>query len=211
MLEELLRSVPRLWRGSRMPAGTHRTLPTGFGELDGRLPGGGWPVGAVVELLIGTPGIGEMRLLLPVIRHLALTGSEIVFVHPPYLLNAAALHGAGIPLHRLLVVRPEAARDAFWSAEQALRNPVCGAVLFWSRTEDRAPDDRGVRRLQVAAQDGQSILFLYRDGGRRTSQWAALRMELLHAGENELHVSVLKAAGTHERPSVRLNFERVCP
>jgi hypothetical protein len=203
-LDELLRSIPRLWRASRMPDGNTRTLPTGFGALDGALPGGGWPIGAVVELLIGTPGIGELRLLLPAIRTLTSSGNHVLLVDPPYLPNAVLFGRERIELERLLVVRAEDDRDALWSTEQALRNPACGAVLIWARGRRRLDDER-IRRLQVAAHDGQSILFLYRMELRHTSQWAALRLELLPDGDG-LRVSVLKAAGTHRRPEVRVNF-----
>lgn len=199
MVDELLRSIPRLWRGSRMPAQGWRTLPTGFEALDRALPGGGWPVGAVVELLINTAGIGELRLLLPVIQRLVLSGNHVLLIDPPYAPNAVLLHQAGIDLDRLLLIRPEDDRDALWSAEQALRNPACGAVLIWPRSGGCAFSDERVRRLQVAAEDGQSILFLHRTTVRQTSQWAALRLEL-RPREAGLEISVLKAAGTHRRP-----------
>ena len=203
MADELLHSIPRLWRGSRMPEAARRTFPTGFAELDRELPGGGWPLGAVIELLIDTVGIGELRLLLPALRNLSLAGNHILFIHPPYQASAPALHAAGIDLDRLLVIGTEDGRDILWAAEQALRNPACGAVLVWARDAGRQFSDDRVRRLQVAAQDGQSILFLYRMGRRSISRWAALRMELLPA-QDGLQVSVLKAAGTHRRPQVHV-------
>jgi RecA/RadA recombinase len=50
---EQLRDVCRL---GRMDAGPRvQAFPTGFGKLDDVLPGGGWPVGAITELLIETP------------------------------------------------------------------------------------------------------------------------------------------------------------
>ncbi|MBI2993371.1 MAG: translesion DNA synthesis-associated protein ImuA [Gammaproteobacteria bacterium] len=203
MVDELLHSIPRLWRGSRVPESARRTLPTGFAELDRELPGGGWPLGAVIELLVSTIGIGELQLLLPALRELSLAGNHVLFIHPPYELNAPALHAAGVDLDRLLVIGAEDGRDILWAAEQALRNPACGAVILWARGADRQFSDDKVRRLQVAAQDGQSILFLYRLGRKPISRWAALRIELLPAPEG-LQLSVLKAAGTHRRPQVHV-------
>lgn len=197
----VFQSIPRLWRGSRMPGGDWRTLPTGFAELDRQLPGGGWPLGAVVELLVNTQGIGELRLLLPAIRGLSLSGNHVLLIDPPYVPNAVALQQAGIELDRLLVLRTASERDALWSAEQALRNPACGAVLIWMRKSSRRLGDDKVRRLQVAAQEGQSVLFLYRAAVKHASQWAALRLELLPSAEG-IGISVLKAAGTHRRPSL---------
>ncbi len=40
-------------------------LPTGFSLLDAQLPGGGWPQGALTEILCDEQGFGEVSLLLP--------------------------------------------------------------------------------------------------------------------------------------------------
>ena len=59
---ELLRH-PALWRAG--DAGAAGTVPTGFHALDARLPGGGWPLATLIELLVPAAGVGEVRLLLP--------------------------------------------------------------------------------------------------------------------------------------------------
>lgn len=205
MVDELLQTIPRLWRGDRMPAAGMHALPTGFAELDRELPGGGWPTGAIVELLIGTAGIGELRVLLPVLRRLILSGDRVLLIDPPYLPNAVALRQADIDPENLLLLRPAGAREALWAAEQALRNPACGAVLLWPRVAGRVIGDRETRRLQAAAAEGQSILFLHRVGVKQASRWATLRLELLPAA-GQLEISVLKAVGTHRRPRVRVSL-----
>ena len=64
-LDHLLQRAD-IWRGSeqsvRMPA-----IPTGFAELDAVFPGGGWPQGALTELLVPREGIGALQLLLPAV------------------------------------------------------------------------------------------------------------------------------------------------
>lgn len=55
------------------------------------------------------------------------------------------------------VVRAEE-RDALWAVEQCLRSGSCGAVLCWPRKAD----DRALRRLQVAAETGQTLAFAWR-------------------------------------------------
>jgi hypothetical protein len=217
--DRLLHAIPRLWRGDHLPVTTGPAWPTGFPGLDAALPGGGWPTGAVVELLGDTPGIGELRLLLPVLERLTRAGNHVLMIDPPHVPNAAVLHRAGLVLERVLVARPAHTRDALWLAGQALRNAGCGAVLAWTPATGRGFDDRDVRRLQVAAEAGQSTLFLYCGGRRHGSRWAALRLELLPAagtsgngtedtaadpGAACLEVSVLKAVGTHRRPRVRI-------
>src|SRR3546814_13269354 len=54
---------PALWRASQLARMPGRCVDTGFPALSAQLPGGGWPLGDLIELLIQQPGIGEMQLL----------------------------------------------------------------------------------------------------------------------------------------------------
>ncbi|REG45534.1 hypothetical protein B0G80_9141 [Paraburkholderia sp. BL6669N2] len=56
---------PGLWLGSQLARGVGRSVDTGYAVLSAELPGGGWPIGALVELLVQQPGVGEIRLLQP--------------------------------------------------------------------------------------------------------------------------------------------------
>ncbi|HEY9105608.1 MAG TPA: hypothetical protein VIN58_02930, partial [Roseateles sp.] len=58
----------RLWRGSSLGAAADPTLASGFAALDAELPGGGWPLRAVTELLTPQTGVLEWRLLAPALR-----------------------------------------------------------------------------------------------------------------------------------------------
>jgi protein ImuA len=40
-------------------------VDTGYASLSAELPSGGWPLGALIELLPAHSGIGELRLLQP--------------------------------------------------------------------------------------------------------------------------------------------------
>jgi hypothetical protein len=61
---DLVLQHPGIWRGDRLAQAGADVLPTGFAELDEQLPGGGWPRGALTEILIEREGIGELRLRL---------------------------------------------------------------------------------------------------------------------------------------------------
>ena len=51
---------PALWRAHQLGrAGAAGALASGFAALDAVLPGGGWPAGALTELLLPQPGVGE--------------------------------------------------------------------------------------------------------------------------------------------------------
>jgi cell division inhibitor SulA len=157
--------------------------PTGHAALDAVLPGQGWPPASLLELLLPMDGVGELQLLVPTLVRLARQGRGLAMVAPPYLPYAPALAAAGLDLDRLLVLQAEG-REALWATEQALRSGACGAVLCWPR----GADDRALRRLAVAAEQGDALGFAFRPS--RVLQQpspAALRLELMPGGRVRLH------------------------
>jgi cell division inhibitor SulA/protein ImuA len=56
---------PSLWGASQLARGRLSTVDTGYPVLSHELPGGGWPIGALTEVLAQAPGSGELRLLAP--------------------------------------------------------------------------------------------------------------------------------------------------
>ncbi len=165
-----------VWKG-RPATRPAPAQPTGHAALDAALPGGGWPEGALTELLLPCDGIGELGLLWPALARLSQAGGRIVLVAPPYLPYAPAWQTAGIDLQHLLVAGGAATseRDALWAAEQCLRSGSCAAVLCWPLRAD----DRALRRLQVAAQAGAALAFATRPmAAARNPSPAALRIAL---------------------------------
>ena len=189
-LESVLQH-PGIWRGNQRAQTADEALPTGFAALDELLPGGGWPRGALTELLIGRQGIGELRLLMPALARLSEADGWLAWVAPPYVPYAAALAAVGVDLRRLVVAKPPNDADAWWTAEQALRSGACGALLAWLR----AADERRMRRLQLAAETGHTwgVLFRHARAAQERSP-AALRLLLEPAAEG-LAVHILKRRG----------------
>lgn len=183
-----------LWRGgnpARREAPGQAGVPSGSTALDAELPGGGWPRGALTELLLDRPGGGELRLLLPALARLSAEGSWLAWVAPPYLPYAPALAAAGIDPTRTLLIRPDGANEVLWAMEQSLRSGVCGAVLGWPS----APDHRALRRLQLAAERGTGMGILFRPlraAGQASP--AALRLRLEPVA-NGLRLHLLKRRG----------------
>jgi len=201
-LDDLLRH-PALWRGRDAAHGAPgcATVATGFAVLDACLPGGGWPIGAIAEILHDTHGIGELSLLLPALAALARDGRWLAWIAPPWRIAAPALEARGIDPARLLVVRDCSPGEALWAAEQALRCGACGAVLMWpqamraARSGRRGDGFRQLRRLQLAAETGHSLGVLFGDArAARAASPAALRLRLT-AREGDLQVEVLKSRG----------------
>ncbi len=146
----------RVWKGrpAAPPASVH---PTGLAALDAVLPSGGWPEAALSEILVAQQGVGELRLVWPTLARLSAADERIVLVAPPYTPYPHAWQNAGVDLRQLSVIQADE-RDALWAAEQCLRSGSCGAVLCWPHKAD----DRALRRLQVAAETGQTLAFAWR-------------------------------------------------
>jgi hypothetical protein len=186
-----------LWRNGRsagMPGSERAVLPTGHAALDALLADGGWPRGALSELLLPVAGIGELPLLLPALAAQAGGGARVVLLSPPQLPCLAGWQAAGIPAARLLLLTPTDARAWLWSAEQAARTPGCALLAWPPRTP--APGMRELRRLQLAAQQGNGLVVLLRDARLRTqSSPAALRLLLAAPARGQLRVEVIKQRG----------------
>ena len=201
-LDKLLQN-PRVWKG-RSSLQQKAGLSSGYPELDRHLPGGGWPTEALTEILTEQYGIGELRLLMPALARLSAEEAQpdysepgwIAWVSPPFQPYPPALQQWGVDLSRMLIVRPRDASEMLWSAEQALSSGTCAAVLLWS---DKL-DDQASRRLQLAAEKGNSWAIAFRPpSARRQPSAAALRIELL-PGQEGTRVSILKSRGG--RPAV---------
>ncbi|HET8818317.1 MAG TPA: translesion DNA synthesis-associated protein ImuA [Xanthomonadaceae bacterium] len=185
----------RVWRGSSVPAQAPAdAMPTGCAALDAALPGGGWPPGALSELLLPADGVGELQLAWPVLARLSQAGRTVVLVAPPYDVHAPAWAAAGIDLAHLQQVHADP-RDALWAAEQCLRSGACGAVLCWPAKAD----DRALRRLQVAAEAGQCIGLAFRPmQAARNPSPAALRVAIEPGtGGAPRQLRVLKCRGAN--------------
>ena len=120
---------PSLWRASQLGQGATRCLDTGFAALSAQLPGGGWPSGSLIDLLVQQPGSGELRLLAPALAQLP--GLPIVLLQPPHPPQALALAAQGLAPSQLLWLKSAGSKDALWAAENILRSGSCGALLFW--------------------------------------------------------------------------------
>ena len=208
-VEKLIESNTFLWRGRRGSRHT-RGLSTGFESLDQALPTSGWPAGAVVELMVPAMGIGELRLWLPVLRRMTQEHRYIIIANPPYMPYAPALANAGIDLEYVRWLMLDDEQDTLWALEKALRNRECGMALWWPDGRQRLADN-SVRRLQVAAREGESLLGLYRlapdDHAMQQSTWAALRLQLSVRQGGGLSIDILKARGSHQRATLHIEAE----
>ena len=181
-----------VWRADALATPRAQTLSSGDAALDVQLPGGGWPVGALTELL-QAPGIhNEWRLLLPA---LARSGSgPVVLVAPPHLPFAPALQAQGLQAQRLLWLGAADSPDtaALWLSEQALRCAAVDAVLAW--LPQVRPEQ--LRRLQWAAAEHHKLLFVLRPSAAQAQASPAVLRLLLDSDDGDaLSVHILKRRG----------------
>ena len=183
---------PALWRGGDLARMAVPGVASGFAALDAELPGGGWPVGGLTELMPAHEGIGELRLLGGALARLSATGRHLAWIAPPHRPYAPALAAAGIHLAQLVVVRTKTAQETLWATEQALRSNACGAVLAWPAA---GVDYPALRRLQIAAEGSRALAFLFRlpRAAQNTSP-AVLRL-LLDTDRGGLAVTIAKRRG----------------
>jgi hypothetical protein len=195
----------RLWqagalRRNRAESVGPRSVPTGFEALNRCLPGGGWPLGSLTEILADGAGVGELELVMPALASLTRDAQWVAWIAPPYIPYAPALESHGVELSRVLCVgcgKPRGpSLDYLWAAEQLLRLPACGAALLW--LDGYPQQDRALRRLQVAAEAGGSLGVVFRSvAAARQPSAAALRIVLRasSAQGQGTQVKILKCRG----------------
>lgn len=195
--------IPGVWRGRT--AEQVQAVSTGIAALDAVLPGHGWPIGALTELMPFTEGIGELQLIFPALRQRCQEKRSIVFIGSPYILYAPALVNAGLPLSRILCIDKSADDNHRWAAEQILREGGAGAVVLWSPIDADIP----LRRLQLAAEEGKALAFLYRPAKHLgNASPAAVRLGL-HAAAGGIRIDIAKARGGSVRRSVVVSARAV--
>jgi len=185
--------VPGVWRGDGMTQAPQRTQPSGHAPLDAQLPGGGWPLGAMSEVLLPPHAFHEWRLVLPALARAVAQGSpgRVVLVAPPHAPFGPVLAAGGLPADRVyrVVAGPHQEAQAAWAAEQALRCRDVLAVLAW--LPQTAPES--LRRLQLAAAQQGRLLWVFRPEHRRQqASPAPLRLWARAAGEAQADVEMVQ-------------------
>lgn len=200
-----------LWRATDGLEVERGTLTTGFAHLDAALAGGGWPADGLTEIIGDTPGVGELRLLLPALAELSQRRQRwVAWVAPPWMPYAPALAAAGVDVQRVLLIHPKHHQDLLWATEQALKSGTCSAVLSW-------PDPRhlrhaDLRRLQLATREGDSWGVLFRpEAAAEQPSPAELRLRLAadpeHCDGSGLRLRVIKRRGGWPSEELPIRFD----
>lgn len=183
--------LPHVWRGRELARAPERVLPTGHAPLDAQLPGQGWPLGCLIEVLQAQPQQHVWQLLAPALAQcMREEPGPVVLVQPPYEPFGPALQAQGLKPQQLLCVQADKPSQRVWAAEQALRCADVSAVLAWV---PRAKAEE-LRRLQLCAQQNERLLVAFR-GIEAREQSSPARLRLLVQGTEQMEVSILKRRG----------------
>jgi len=181
-----------IWRGCDLGLQAGRVLSSGFAALDGELPGGGWPCGALTEVLSAQPAVLEWRLVGPSLAAAVATGRPVVVIGPPRTPHLPGLRHLGLDAAQLVWIQAEAPAQRLWCAEQLIKSGACGALLAW--LPQARPDQ--IRRLQVAALGLEAPVFLFRPvAAQHESSAAPLRLLCGFGLDWTLQVQLLKRRG----------------
>lgn len=153
-----------------------RFLPLGIEAIDAALAGGGLKAGALHE--VGAEDYRDMGAATGFLAALAArfteNGSGLVLwcqsAQSPF--DIGALYGPGLAAFgldpaRLVLALPGSATDCLWAMEEALRSGAFAAVIGEVDGRAAALDLTATRRLQLAAEEKGTPVFLFtgHDGG----------------------------------------------
>ncbi|HLT99590.1 MAG TPA: translesion DNA synthesis-associated protein ImuA [Burkholderiaceae bacterium] len=195
---------PALWRATQLARPAGPTVPTGFSALDQALPGQGWPVGQLVEVLLQRPGCGELQLFRPALAR-QLPERSIALVKPPHPPCVQAWAHWQLAPERLLWLQPSSTADALWATEQILRHNSCAAVFCWAHPVHTT----SLRRLQLLARQSESLCILLRPTSTMGQASTAVLRLAIEPCRQGMRLHILKRQGA--AASSPLNIQLYAP
>ena len=139
-----------------------RNFMTGLPALDALPPGSAFARGAVHEALSDARHGPPPRSFALLLARAALDPDDaaglVVWSDPHADLYAPAVAAGGVPLDRLLLLRPPSPREEVWAIAECLRCPAVVAVVAAVPKLTRVE----ARRLQLAAERGGGVGLLLR-------------------------------------------------
>src|SRR5579859_43966 len=197
-----LEGLPSLSAGRSAEA-----VPLGVAAIDDCLPWGGLAAGGLHEVRAANAGAAgaAQGFAAYLLGRLARRRGRLLWLTLSDHLHAPGLAGLGVPVERLLLVRPPRPADLLWAAEEGLR---CKGVAGLLADIDGA-DFRAARRLSLAARgSGVPGLLLNRGAalGAPLTRWqvgAASSEATIGVGAWRWHLALTRcrfmAAGEEDR------------
>ena len=147
-------------------SGEGRFFTTGLPAIDALAPGGGFVRGAVHEVLCDDARLGVLPILL---AKVAAGDGAVMWCDFERVFYPPAAARMGLPLDRLVVVRPANKTDELWAVNECLR---CKGVSVCVAPVNRLSRVQA-RRIQLAAETGGGIGLLLRPASALHTPYAA--------------------------------------
>ena len=150
-------------------------------------------VRGVVHEILSERGQGPPMFFATVLARAACGDRAIVWSDPQSLLYPPAIAAVGIPLSRLLVLRPKNEKDELWALTECLRCSGVGVALACPKHLSTIE----ARRLQLAAERGGGIGLLLRPKSAASTPYAAATRWLVSSIAGERTVQKWKVQLIH--------------
>ena len=129
LMDQLAHQIRTIEMSGHLGSKKSASISSGSQELDACLPNGGYLPGTIIEWLEHVPGSGGYYLAFAAARHAIADGKYLVVVDPQQRFYPPAARSMGIPIERMIVLRPQNEADVLWSIDQVLRCSAVGAVV----------------------------------------------------------------------------------
>lgn len=174
-IEHLAQQLRRFEGGRKTAPSDSVPCSTCWRPLDRLFPEGGLRAGLLVEWLSADTGSGAATLLMLSAAQWLDRQGKLVVIDPRRAFYPPAAMRLGIDLQHLAVIQPVSESDTFWALEQSLRCRGVAATVCWLQQVG----DRTFRRLQLAAEQGGGVGFLWRPARYRYQpSWADVRFHV---------------------------------
>ena len=182
-----LKNKQLLWQASHTEVAKGKTA-TGIEALDNALQGG-FPQRGMARIH-STMGIGELRVCMPVLKQRQSDQRQLFMIAPPAQINAEMLHEYELSTERTFFINTDDFSAQLWACEQCLKSGCCHTVILWCNQLSL----NQAKRLQVAAEQGDSLLVVYQY--TRAIQALPVSLSLsLSRHEQKLRIGVTKQRG----------------
>jgi cell division inhibitor SulA len=182
-----LKNKQLLWQASHTEPATDKTA-TGIEVLDKALQGG-FPKRGLARIH-STMGIGELRLCMPVLKQRQQDQRQLFMIAPPATINAEMLHEYELSIERTFFINSDDQAAQLWACEQCLKSGCSHTVVLWCNRLSL----NQAKRLQVAAEQGDSLLLVYQYS--QAVQALPVNLSLsLSRREQKLRVNITKQRG----------------
>lgn len=181
-------------------------LASGYSSLDKALLHGGWPRGALIEVLSDGNGIGALRPFLPAMASLSLEARWQTLIAAPSSPYAPLLSARGIDIDKILLVQPKSRQQLLLSTERALRSNNSSVVLSWLGACQYSQEE--LLQLQLAADSSDSLAILFRASQAAAYDSPASLRLLMHEYRK---LYILKQCGAEEGIDIELSASEELP